>query len=349
MAAARLQDDELRAHQAASTGYRLRVWADTLPLVADHPLGVGAGNFEDAHRPYQTGGPGLLDERQVFRHPHNEYLRVAAEEGLLMLALLAWLATRLALSVVRARGRPEAPGRSLLAAGAAFLAVEAFFQFPLALAFPALGTALLLGLALWHAEGAPPPASTALPWPWRGAAAAAAVFILLGACSLAVSEWLFVNAPSDLKAQERACGLDPRNVPACVMAAYLHGRAGDVAGARTRVVDVLQRAPHYPPAIKLLAELAVAAGERDAACTYLTAYDVLFRGASTLHGALMEHCDERERRAARERVPSPRYRRFPLAGSDARQRGNGFETGPGKFGCWLGKPGPAPMFGSARS
>ena len=64
--------------------------------------------------------------------------------------------------------------------------------------------------------------------------------------------------------------------------------------------------------------LAIIAGDREAGCTYLTAYDVLFRGQSTLHGELLGRCDERERRAAAERVPSPRYERFPLAGQDAR-------------------------------
>ena len=84
------------------------------------------------------------------------------------------------------------------------------------------------------------------------------------------------------------------------------------------VAAVLERAPHYPPAIKLLGQLALIAGDREAGCTYLTAYDVLFRGASTLHEELLARCDERERRAAAARVPSPRYEVFPLAGADAR-------------------------------
>lgn len=317
-AAARLLDDDLRSRKTASMGYRLRVWSDTLRLTAEHPLGVGAGNFEDAHRRYQAAGPGFLDERQVFRHPHNEYLRVAAEEGLPLLAVLGVLLAQLGWRIARVRRQADLPGLGLVAAGAAFLAVEAFFQFPLALAWSALAAALLLGLALWHAEGAPPPAESGWPLAGRLGAAVTAALLLLGAARMAVSEWLFVNAPHDRAAQERACRLDPRNLPACVMAAYLHGAAGDVAGGRARAVRVIQRAPHYPPAIKLLAQLALIGGDAEAGCTYLAAYDVLFRNQSTLHEELLTRCDERQRAAAAQRVPSARYEKFPLAGADAR-------------------------------
>jgi O-antigen ligase len=319
--AARLFDDDLRARKTTSIEYRLRVWFDTLCLVAEHPLGVGAGNFEDAHRRYQAEGEGVLDERQVFRHPHNEYLRVAADEGLPLLVLLGVLLVRLGRRVARARREAEPPGLALVAAWAAFLAVEAFFQFPLALAFPALVTALLLGLALWQAE-LPGPMEADVPAgpsaAWRIGAGVTAGLLLLGVSRVALSEWLFVNAPHDVAAQERACRLDARNLPACVMAAYLHGAAGDVPGARKRAVRVLERAPHYPPAIKLLAQLALIAGDREAGCTYLTAYEVLFRGQSTLHEELQTRCDARERGRAALRVPSSLYEVFPLAGGDAR-------------------------------
>jgi hypothetical protein len=149
-------------------------------------------------------------------------------------------------------------------------------------------------------------------------ATALAVLLLAGGARVAVSEWLFVNAASDTAAQDRACRLDPRNLAACVMAAYLHGAAGDLAAGRAGAVEVLERAPHYPPAIKLLAQLALIAGDREAGCTALTAYDMLFRNQSTLHAELLARCDERERAAAARRVGSARYEKFPLAGGDAR-------------------------------
>jgi O-antigen ligase len=318
LAAARFLDEDRHGRKAASAEHRLHVWSDTVRLVADHPLGVGAGRFEDAYRPYQATGRGFADEMQVYRHPHSEYLRVAAEEGLPLLLLVGALLVRLAVRVTQGARQRERPGLPLVAAGGAFLAVEATFQFPLALAFPALAAALLLGLALWHAEGAPePPAAPSRPAAWRAATVLAALFLLWGSVRMARSEWLFVNARQDVDAQERACRLDPRNLPACVQGAWLRG-ATDLPGARAGLARVLRRAPHYPPAMKLLAQQALAAGDLQAACLYLTAYDTLFRGQSSLHGELAARCDENARRAAAARVPSPHYDRFPLTGADAR-------------------------------
>jgi hypothetical protein len=81
---------------------------------------------------------------------------------------------------------------------------------------------------------------------------------------------------------------------------------------------VLRRAPHYPPAVKLLAQQALLAGDRDAACVYMAAYEALFRGRSTLHSELVDNCDPQRRAVATGRVPTPFYARFPLAGDDAR-------------------------------
>ena len=128
---------------------RLAVWSDTLRLVRDRPLGVGAGNFEQAFIPYALGGGTRPDEALVFRSPHNEYLRVLAEEGLVTSALLAALLLGLARALSRSptvASWRSPPGR-LLASALVFLAIEAFFQFPFEMAFPSLTAAVALGLA----------------------------------------------------------------------------------------------------------------------------------------------------------------------------------------------------------
>ena len=137
----------------AACELRLALWSDSLRLVRDHPLGVGAGDFEHAFVPYQARGRLEPQETVVFRSPHNEYLRFLAEDG----------------APVRGRGR--APLRAARGAewrragavprrcarwsraGGAFLAVEALFQFPLGLAFGALAAAITVGAALAAVEG----------------------------------------------------------------------------------------------------------------------------------------------------------------------------------------------------
>jgi O-antigen ligase len=58
---------------------RLAIWRDTLAIVRDFPVaGVGAGNFANAMRVYQTG-----DRTYFWNEAHDQYLQVAAEGGLL--------------------------------------------------------------------------------------------------------------------------------------------------------------------------------------------------------------------------------------------------------------------------
>src|SRR4029079_19293154 len=121
----------LRANKEVSLGRRLALWSDTLRMARDHPLGLGTGGFEDTFRAYQATGATEPNADEVYRHPHDEYLRLAAEEGLPFVALPAVLGFLLARDVRRRRALLPLDALALLAAWTAFLLVEALFQFPL--------------------------------------------------------------------------------------------------------------------------------------------------------------------------------------------------------------------------
>jgi hypothetical protein len=169
-----------------------------------------------------------------------------------------------------------------------FLAIESAFQFPLALAFGALAASLTVGAALAAVEPAVTEPSRRR-W-WRLGGTLASLALLAASGRVARSELLYVAKPDDLVSLRRACALDARNLPACVTAAWLEVRAGDAAAARARLGDVLARAPHYPPALKLLGEIAASTGDDAEACRRLGAYDALFRERSSVHGAAAEAC-----------------------------------------------------------
>jgi O-antigen ligase len=290
----------VREAKQASAAWRLAVWSDTLGLIRDHPGGVGAGNFEQAFIPYALAGRSRPGEAIVFRSPHNDYLRVAAEEGiaaaLLLLALLAVLARELHRSPAIARWRSE-PG-ALLASCGAFLLVEACFQFPFEMACPSLLAAVLLGLALACAEpSAGPTLAPPAPPPRAGlrragdvATVLLALAIGVGLLRVAAAEHLFATRRSDVAALERACALDPRRLEACVDAAWRRSRAGEHAAARRALDEVLRRSPHYFPAIKLLGEDLLSAGDRAAGCRHLLRYDAMFGGRSSAHDRVRESC-----------------------------------------------------------
>jgi O-antigen ligase len=281
-----------------SARWRLAVWADTLDLVGDRPLGVGAGNFEHAFIPYSLAGRSRPGESLFFRSPHNEFLKVAAEQGapgtILLLGLL--------LLVVRGLNRSPTLGGwgsevgALLASCGAFLAVEACFQFPFEIAFPSFLSAVLFGLALAAADpGASLAPATAPP---RGVASLAADgaillvagLLLAGTARVAVADHLFATRRGELSSLERACRLDPRRLDACVEAAWHHSRAGRHGAAQAKLAEVLSRSPAYYPALKLRAEDLVAAGHREEGCARAREYDALFGGASSLGPLVLREC-----------------------------------------------------------
>jgi O-antigen ligase len=71
----------------SSTGQRLSFYSNTLQIVAEHPLfGVGTGGFPAAYE-QQTQGQDVMKTK----NPHNEYLMVAVQTGVIGLALLLYL------------------------------------------------------------------------------------------------------------------------------------------------------------------------------------------------------------------------------------------------------------------
>ena len=312
---------DVQQHKRDSSSLRFAAWDSTMALIRDHPLGVGLGNFPDAFIPYQLEGSPRPSESLYFRSPHNEALRLVADGGVFALPLALALAAALGLALWRspvvARGRSEVG--ALLAVGFTFYLVEACFQFPLDVAMGSLAIAVLLGLAAACLE---PDATNALPTSTRGPARRAAWIVSglfaasligLAAWRVARSEWLYVNAPKDARAQTEACRLNPRNLPACVTAAWLQGGAGENAAAQATLTRVLERSPYYFPAVKLLGEQALALGERERACRYLWIYDEMFRRRSGVHHLLGRHCEAAWLDSFRATIPMPRYGAFPFA------------------------------------
>ena len=279
------RDPMLAAHKASSVELRLALWADTITMIVDRPLGVGASNFEHAFLPYQARGHLEPQEALVFRNPHDEYLRILAEDGVLFAALAAALGALLA-ARWRTAARPSPDLRTVVVGWGAFLAVEAAFQFPLALAFGALAASITTGAALAEYPHPPPSPRT----PWMAGGTVASLLLLAATARIAWSEALYVRGPEDLASLRRACALDARNLPACVTAAWLEVREGDATGAIARLDAVLRGAPHYPPALKLRGEIGVMQGDAMGACRALGEYDALYRGRSSVHQAAADAC-----------------------------------------------------------
>ncbi|MEO8631135.1 MAG: O-antigen ligase family protein [Betaproteobacteria bacterium] len=90
-----------------SVGYRLEFYRNTVALIEQHPLfGVGTGGFKQAYADQVRGS--TMDRTH---NPHNLYLMVAAEFGLLGIAALAYLL----ITMWRCAEWLSLPGHALLA------------------------------------------------------------------------------------------------------------------------------------------------------------------------------------------------------------------------------------------
>lgn len=90
--------------QATSLGIRVVMWANTLELIKDKPIfGSGAGSFKHDYAGLDNVRSGNGWSAAVTDDPHQQYLHIAAEYGILGLALFilavgAWIYSVLSLS-----------------------------------------------------------------------------------------------------------------------------------------------------------------------------------------------------------------------------------------------------------
>jgi len=78
--------DEIRSYQTSSQltsmGVRMVMWQNTMALIKERPwLGYGTGGFSDAYSHQVSGREGW--QGQGVDDPHNQFLRIVAEQGIL--------------------------------------------------------------------------------------------------------------------------------------------------------------------------------------------------------------------------------------------------------------------------
>lgn len=115
---------------------RKKVYAATMRLIAENPLlGCGAGNFSAAFPPLRDPEEIEISSHRradpaesLVEEPHNDYLLVASELGLLGAAFAAWIGW----SILRLGKRASySLGSSIAFAGLVAIGVQALFRSPL--------------------------------------------------------------------------------------------------------------------------------------------------------------------------------------------------------------------------
>lgn len=130
--------------------FRPLTWIDTVVMIKDRPVfGFGAGNYSLMFEDYRTRFTGVRIETI---HPHNEYLELLSEYGLLGSVLVLCVLLSLTVQVFRFIRTTDRPYHALPAAALlgtlAGTAVHGFFDFELHNLPNAMMLALLAGCAV---------------------------------------------------------------------------------------------------------------------------------------------------------------------------------------------------------
>lgn len=146
-------DSYLVAQEPTSSGIRLWLWQQTLPIIADAPVfGHGLNQWEPIYMEQMRSIPG--SEPFITGHPHQEALLILAEEGVAGLLVFAALLLAFAVHVSKLRDPQKGIFASILIIYvAAGLANGLWSNFTHRHVFMLLMASIPLGSFPWHGIG----------------------------------------------------------------------------------------------------------------------------------------------------------------------------------------------------
>lgn len=104
---------------------RLKVWANTVEISLDHVLlGVGAGNWSALYPKYDAGE--VLHINSAPKRPHNDFLWIASELGLIGIVCFGWIIV----SALRSAARSGEAWRIAAACSLVAVTIHSVFSFP---------------------------------------------------------------------------------------------------------------------------------------------------------------------------------------------------------------------------
>jgi O-antigen ligase len=285
-------DDQSVVLKEGNTRLRLIRWKNTLSLIWRNKFGIGPGNFEFGYVPYHASFAKDYEstEGSVVRSPHNGYLELAAENGilslLLMLGLMCYMFWRLVYGYIcNPNQRTVVP---LLAAVFVYWAIDAFFAFPLEIALPFYVIAVFLGYGLTVMSSQTCRRVHVYGWKLGYALSAIAIAGLAGAAL--TSTFFESHYPRDYWKISFACEIFPSNWRACARRAEAELEMNKNSWAENTTFAMLARQENNYVALQLLSIAFLKQGRFPEACEALKKYDVLFDNASSLHQNYLTNC-----------------------------------------------------------
>jgi O-antigen ligase len=260
---------------------RIARWANTLSMIREHPLGVGPGRFDWDYYQYarKVRNDWEVTEDVVTKSPHNIFLEIAAENGLLTL-----LALLLVLAVALARSGRLRPG---VAAWIVAFLVDGFFSFPLRVPDNFFVAGVFCGFLTSGAFPSRPFLTGRLSKQVRGLLAI--LFGFIGVLQFSAI-WNVSISLKDTRRLEAACLQAPWWVEACSILCVLEANEGRLEEAEQTCREVLDRQPHMVKIMPVLAGIVRERGNSREYCRIMKQFDGYFEGKSSAHPDLLKAC-----------------------------------------------------------
>lgn len=274
-----------------TTSGRLVIWANTLDMISDSIIGHGPGSFEYKFHKYNLDEKNRFsNEKTVFLSPHNEFLRLSAEEGFIFLLTIILLIGLLFFRALSSR-KNQSQYRNEIRLCLLYLPIfgaECLFQFPFILPVGILYGGILLGVLLYLSKSDSP---DFIHLPFKRVLLFLA-FILLTTHSIRKwnADYVFSSLKRDLEASRIACRLYPNHWRVCNQQAFLEATHGNFLLARELSDGMLQKNEYFFPSIHVRFNIEHIARDFSASCHYAKKYDSLFFDSSSLHHYVQRKC-----------------------------------------------------------
>lgn len=239
---------------------RVTMWANTLPMISDYPHGVGPGNWQYVYPAYDGGD--VASKSGSPRRPHNDYIWMIAESGILGGAAYAGLfAFAFVLGLRGIRSGDPVVSLLALAASTSLIAIcgHAFFSFPSERVASSTLTWLTLAVIAVCANPVtrPSPLSGRLFLAGTGAMATASLLSFNAvrfdrANAVAFAQSQAGNWPATEQATTEALRHGPFDPQIFLMRGVAKHHRGDYAGAAADQRSCLQYHPYFVNALNNL-------------------------------------------------------------------------------------------------
>jgi O-antigen ligase len=320
----------------ASIQERLQLWSRTIRMIRDHPLtGVGLGSWRVIIPTYGMEGLRADTGTLHFQRPHNDWLWVASETGVLGGALyLAVFVSFLVLTVfamVRSHSMHDRVVLTLMLLGVSCYMLDALFSFPRERVSHSVYLALLIGTGLsfcGDAGGRTPAISLSRRWTLAIAMFLWVLALFVGRFAWsrhdaevhlrralearAVQDWPRMIAQLD-RIDRHFYVMDPSSAPVAWYRGVAHFEMGDTTAALADFRRALEVHPNHVHVLNNIATCQTLRGEfEDAVRTYRRAIEIAprFEEARTNLGYLL-HSMGRDQEAYDVLEPGTTYATSP--------------------------------------